>query len=108
MAEEKSEIKFRVHLSGNKYILGNGDCYWVAREDKLTKKSGENKGDEYIRRVVLSGYHRDFMSLMDSYYEKSLRNSGIDGEIADLVKLMKKTKAEIRTWFGKWDDAWDI
>lgn len=108
MAEAEKDIKFRVHLSKNKYILGNGECYWIVREDKVKKTKGDNKGDEYIRRTIMSGYHRDFEHLIDSYYGESIRNSGIDGEIADLAKLMKKTRAEIRTWFGKWDDAWDI
>lgn len=111
MAQEgdrKEKLNFRVHLNGNKYILGDGMCYWIVRESKGVVKSGKNKGEEVVRRTRLTGYHTDFVSLVDSYYAETLKQAEIDGEIADLVKLMKKTRAEIRTWFGKWDDAWDI
>ena len=106
-SDRKEEIKFRVHLKGNKYIIGNGECYWIVREDMLTKQSGENKGDKYVRRAVLSGYHREFEDLFDSYLGNTVRNSGIDGELADLVKLIKKTKAEIRSWVKKMDKVWE-
>ena len=111
MAQEcdrKEKLNFRVHLNGNKYILGDGMCYWIVRETKAVQKSGKKAGEEVVRRTRLTGYHTDFVSLVDSYYAETLKQAEIDGEIADLVKLMKKTRAEIRTWFGKWDDAWDI
>ena len=106
-SDRKEEIKFRVHLKGNKYIIGNGECYWIVREDMLTKQSGENKGDKYIRRTRLSGYHTDFVSLLDSYLNEQTKHAEIDGEIADLVKFVKKTRAEIRSWFGKLDSVWE-
>lgn len=106
--EKKERLNFRVHLKGNKYIVGDGMSYWIVREDKVVQKSGKKAGEEVVRRTRFTGYHTDFVSLVDSYYAETLKHAEIDGEIADLVKLMKKTRAEIRTWFGKWDDAWDI
>ena len=106
--DKKERLNFRVHLAGNKYIVGDGMCYWIVRETKAVQKKGKKAGEEVVRRTRLTGYHTDFVSLVDSYYAETLKQAEIDGEIADLVKLMKKTRAEIRTWFGKWDDAWDI
>ncbi len=106
--DKKERLNFRVHLAGNKYIVGDGMCYWIVRETKAVQKSGKKAGEEVVRRTRLTGYHTDFVSLVDSYYAETLKQAEIDGEIADLVKLMKKTRTEIRTWFGKWDDAWDI
>lgn len=105
-SEKKDDIKLRIHLKGNKYIISNGECFYIVREDKVKKQNGKNKGDEYIRRTDLSGYCRDFEHLFDSYKWKSVRNSGIDGEIADLVKFIKDTNAEVRSWGRKWDKAW--
>ena len=106
--DKKERLNFRVHLAGNKYIVGDGMCYWIVRETKAVQKKGKKAGEEVVRRTRLTGYHTDFVSLVDSYYAETLKQAEIDGEIADLMKLMKKTRAEIRTWFGKWDDAWDI
>ena len=105
MAEEKVRYNIRVHLSGNKYILGDGLCYFIAREDNVTTKTGKNKGEITTRRTRLSGYHSDFSSLMDSYFKEQIKSSEIDGELADLAKLVAKTRKEIRGWWGKLDKA---
>ena len=52
MAQEgdrKEKLNFRVHLNGNKYILGDGMCYWIVRETKAVHKSGKKAGEEVVR-----------------------------------------------------------
>lgn len=105
--DKKSTLNLHIHLTGNKYIVGDGLCYWIVRESKATIKSGKNKGKEEVRRTRLSGYHTDFVSLLDSYLAERTKHAEIDGELADLVKFIKKTRAEIRSWFGKLDSVWE-
>ena len=38
---------------------------------------------------------------MDSYFEQTLKKAEIDGEIEDLVKLIVKTRKEIKSWWNK-------
>lgn len=101
MAEKKQEQNFRIHLSGRKYIVGNGLSYWIVSESQKKDKDGTPK--TYQKR--LSGYHIDFPSLMESYFSNTIKTAEIDGELADLVALVVKTRKEIRSWFGKIDKA---
>lgn len=102
MAEEKEQKKkngFRIHLSGNKYIIGNSLCYWIVSESHRNGKDG----NQITVQKRLSGDHTNFTDLFDSYFRMSIRNTEIDGEIEDLAKLVKKTKAEIQRWFKQLD-----
>ena len=105
--EKKEKLNLRIHLNGNKYLVSDGMCYWIVRESKGVVQSGKSKGEEVVRRTRLSGYHTDFVSLLDSYLNESTKHAEIDGEIADLVKFVKRTRAEIRSWFGKLDSVWE-
>lgn len=96
MAEEKkSKNNFRVHLSGNKYIIGDSMCYWIVSESHRTGKDGK----QIAVHKRLSGYYTEFVPLIESYFRNTLKNAEIDGEIEDLVKLVKKTRREIQGWF---------
>ena len=55
----------------------------------------------------MSGYHSDLVSLMDSYFEQTLKKAEIDGEIEDLVKLIVKTRKEIKSWWNKAKGAFE-
>lgn len=93
--EKKKRINFRVHLSGNKYILGDSICYWIASESHRRGKDG----NQITVQKRLSGYYTEFVPLVDSYFRKTLKNAEIDGELEDLMKLVTKTRAEIKRWF---------
>lgn len=111
MAQEgtKSEkLNLRIHLSGSKYIVSDGLCYWIVRESKGIAKSGKHQGEEVIRKTRLSGYHTDMVSLLESYFAETVRHTEIDGELEDLVKLIKKVRKEIRGWFGRLDGAFEM
>ena len=105
MAEETKERKpknnFRIHLTGNKYIVGDSYSYWLVSESHRKDKNG-NKTAVQKR---LSGFHTDFTSLLESYFRNTIRKTEIDGEIADLVKLVKKVRTEVRTWGRMLDKA---
>lgn len=101
MAEKNSDQNLRIHLSGRKYIVGNGLCYWIVSESKAKDKDGKPK----TVQKRLSGYHTDFASLFESYFVRSVKTAEIDGELADLAELAVKTRKEIRSWFGKVDKA---
>ena len=105
--EKKNKVNLRIHLKGNKYLYGDGYCYWIVRETKSVQKSGKKAGEEVQRNVRLSGYHTDMVSLMDSYLREQTKQAEIDGELEDLAKFIKKTRAEIRSWFGKLDSVWE-
>lgn len=100
---EKEKFNFRVHLSGKKYIIGNGYGYWIVSETPRKNKKGEDE----VYRKRLSGYHSDLVSLMDSYFEQTLKKAEIDGEIEDLVKLIIKTRKEIKSWWNKAKGAFE-
>ena len=101
--DKSSKINFRVHLSGKKYIYGDGYSYWIVRESRAIQKTGKKAGEEVKRNTRLSGYHTDFENLLNSYLQEQTKHAEIDGEIEDLVKFIKKTKAEIRSWGRKMD-----
>lgn len=103
MAEDKKDkINLRIHLTGNKYILANGKCMWIVSETIRHKD-----GKEIPVQKTLSGYHTDFVNLYNSYLRKTTLNAEIEGELADLAELVKKTRAEIKRWFTRLDKAVD-
>lgn len=105
MTEEKRERKpknnFRIHLTGNKYIIGDSMCFWIVSE---THRKGED-GEQKTVQKRLSGYHTEFVPLIESYFRETIKNAEIDGELSDLMHLVVKTRAEIRRWFKILDDA---
>lgn len=105
MAEEKRERKpknnFRIHLTGNKYIIGDSMSFWIVSETHRKGKDGEPQ----TVQKRLSGYHTDFPSLMDSYFNETIKSAEIDGELSDLMHLVTKTRTEIRKWFKLLDGA---
>lgn len=84
-----------LHLSGKKYLCSDQYQYWIQSETPGTNK----KGEKVINTRRLTGYRTDLIGVFDSYLEHTLRESEIEGEIAELGKLLKKTKTEIRGWF---------
>ena len=94
--DKKSKYTKRIHLTGNKYILGDSLCYWIVSES-------HSKGKTVYRR--LSGYETNFVDLLNSYFNKSIRETPIEGEIADLVKAVEKTRREIARWCKRLNKA---
>ncbi len=101
MAEVSEKQNLHIHLSGNKYIVSDNYSYWIVSESKRKKKDGEMG----IVQTQLTGYHGDLADLMQSYYEHTLKGAKLDGEIEDLVALIKKTKREVSSWSKKFDNA---
>lgn len=101
MAEKNERANLRIHLSGNKYIISDGTCYWIVSESERHNKRGEMT--TYQKR--LSGYHSDFSSLMVSLFDRTIKTAEIDGELEDLARLVKKTRKEIKGWFSTIDKA---
>lgn len=99
--ETKSKNNKRIHLSGDKYIIGDSQCYWIVRESKRKDKEGKMQ----TVHTRLSGYYTEFVPLIESYFRQTVRSASIDGEIADLVKVVEKTRKEIRGWFKALDKA---
>lgn len=91
----------RIHLSGKKYI--DGDEMSVAVYEITNKKNSKGEMTEYKKR--LSGYHKDFEHLFDSYFRKTVFGSDLDGELEDMAKLVKKTRNEIRGWWKKVEEV---
>ena len=69
--------------------------------ESKTKKDSHGKPEQ----KRLSGYYTEFVPLIESYFRQTVRNTPIDGEIADLVKVVEKTRREIRGWFKALDKA---
>lgn len=69
--------------------------------ESKTKKDSHGKPEQ----KRLSGYYTEFVPLIESYFRQTVRSAEIDGEIADLVKVVEKTRKEIRGWFKKLDKA---
>ncbi len=84
-----------LHLKGKKYLCSDQYQYWIQSETPGKNK----KGEDVINTRRLSGYRTDIIGVFDSYFEHTLRESEIEGEIAELGKLVKKTKNEIHGWF---------
>lgn len=97
---EKSKNNKRIHLSGDKYIIGDSQCYWIVTESKTRKDKDGNP-----IRTRESGYYTEIVPLMESYFRTKIRNTEINGEIADPVKVVEKTRKEIRGWFKSLDKA---
>lgn len=97
--EEEKEKKgnTKIHLSGKKYIILDGTCMYIAQEVK------SKKGNVSYKR--LSGYCVDFEHLFNSYLRNEIIGIEVDGELEDLAKFIKKTKAEIGKWTKKLDHA---
>lgn len=93
--DRKDKQNLKIHLSGSKYIVGNGLCYFIVSESSRKNK----KGEKVVVQKRLSGYHTNFVDLIDSYFRDTIRDAEIDGDLEDLVKLIKKTRTEIRGWF---------
>ena len=81
----------RVDLGKKKFLVSDGLSYWIVREQKPKKSDG----DPYD--VRLSGYHLDLESLFDSYFDRTIMDSGAE-DIEELGKAIKKVRAEIRKW----------
>ena len=96
--EKKEKLNLHIHLTGNKYLVGDGMSCWIVRETKGIVKTGKHKGEETLRRVKLSGYHNDPEQLIDSYRKKSVLSAELDGELADLAKLFRKIHKETKGW----------
>ena len=94
--EKKSKNNKRIHLTGSKYIIGDSQSYWIVQES-------HRKGKVVQRRM--SGYHTDFCDLLNSYLDHSIRETPIEGEIADLVKAVEKTRREISRWVKRLNKA---
>ena len=92
MQEEKEKNNFRIHLKGNKYIIGNGLCYYIAQEVKQKKTDEDGSQKTYYKR--LSGYHTNLLSLCRSYERTAIKNAEIDGEMDDLMQLILKVHKE--------------
>lgn len=105
MAEKAKEKKdgtgLHIHLTGNKYIVGDSYSFWIVSESKRKNKDGK----QTIVRTRLSGYHTDFADLVGSYFQDRVKASEIDGELEDLAKVFVKYRNEIRGWWSRVDKA---
>lgn len=96
--DKKEKLNLRIHLSGNKYLVGDGMSFWIVRESKSIAQTGKHKGEEIIRRTRIGGYHTDLEQLIDSYRNKSVLSAELDGDLADLAKLFRKIHKETKGW----------
>lgn len=90
-----------IHLTGNKYLNSDEYQYWITSESKRKGKDGK----EITVRKMLTGYHGTnkgeslaIEQTLNDYFERNVRSSDLDGEISDLVELIKKTRREIHKW----------
>ncbi len=99
--EEKKSSKSNlvIHLSGDKYLISDGLCYWIAT--KTRKK--DKKGNTVYQRV--SGYHPEIEDAVDSYIRNHVRKTELTGEIKDLTELLAKTHKEVKGWVRKVEKA---
>ena len=81
-----------IHIKGNTYLVSDEFQMWIQTETPKTDK----KGNPTIYAKRLTGYHSDFDTLFNDYFDRSIRRSDIDGDISDLTNLVKKTRAEIK------------
>lgn len=92
--KERLGDKLEIHLSGKKWLVTDAFQYWI--ESRTPGK--DKKGNDVIHKKRLSGYYSDIDKLFESYFDHTLKESEIKGEIADMMELVKKTRAEIRKW----------
>lgn len=83
-----------IHLTGKKWLVTDSFQYWI--ESRTPDK--DKKGNDVINKRRLSGYYSDIDKLFESYFDHTLKESQMVGEIEDMMKLVKKTRAEIRKW----------
>lgn len=93
-AVERLGDKLEIHLSGKKYLVSDTFQYWI--ESRTPGK--DKKGNPVVHKKRLSGYYSDIDKLFESYFDHTLKESQITGEIEELTKLVKKTRTEIRKW----------
>lgn len=91
----------KIHLTKNKYIISDGYDMAVYSITEYKDKDGNSRE----RRTRLSGHHTDFEHLFDSYLRKEFLGSEIEGELAELAALVKKTRNEIRGWWKTLDKS---
>lgn len=103
MAEKSDKQNLHIHLNGNKYLVSDNYSYWIVSESRRRGKDGEMQ----TVQTRLTGYLGDISDLMLSYYDNTVKKTEMSGEIEDLVKLVKKTRREIKTWFAKFDGAYE-
>lgn len=89
-----------IHLTDNKYLNSDEFQYWITSES-VRKKDGK----EIIVKRMLTGYHGTnkgeslaLENVFNDYFERAVRSSDLDGEIADFVGLIKKTRRDIHKW----------
>lgn len=99
--EEKKSSKSNlvIHLNGDKYLISDGLCYWIAT--KTRKK--DKKGNTIYQRV--SGWEPDIEHAVDSYIKNHVKKSELTGEIEDLMELIIKTHKEVKGWVRKVEKA---
>ena len=90
----------RIHLTDNKYLNSDEFQYWITSES-IRKKDGK----EITVKRMLTGYHGTnkgeslaLENVFNDYFERAVRSNALDGEIADLVELIKKTRRDIHKW----------
>lgn len=103
MAERSEKQNLHIHLSGNKYLVSDNYSYWIVTESHRKGKDGKMQ----TVQTRLTGYLGDLSDLMLSYYDNTVKRTEMDGEVEDLVKLVKKTRREVKSWFTKFDSAYE-
>lgn len=103
MAEISEKQNLHIHLSGNKYLVSDNYNYWIVTESRRKNK----KGEMTTYQTRQSGYHSDPSDAIESYYRNTIMNTELDGEIADFVKLMRKTKNEVKKWSSVFSTAYE-
>ena len=83
-----------IHIKGNTYLCSDTFQFWIQTETKTGQVDKNGKQVVYTKR--LTGYHGDFESLFNDYFDRTVRSSEITGEMKDLVELVKKTRSETK------------
>ena len=89
-----------IHLTGNKYLNSDEYQYWITSDSTRVKD-----GKAIPVRKMLTGYHGTnkgdalaIENLLNDYMERTVRGSDLDGELSDMIELIKKTRREIHKW----------
>lgn len=90
-----------IHLTGNKYLNSDEYQYWITSESKRKGKDGK----EIQVKKVLTGYYGTnkgellaIENVFNDYFKRAVRASKLEGELADVVDLIKKTRRDIHKW----------
>lgn len=80
----------RIKLDDRHVLCSDKYCCWCMKEVEKEDGSGTYE-------IRVSGFHRNFEDLVESYLEKQVVGSDAES-IKELAKELKALKQEVRTW----------